>query len=68
MKVDEVDIIVRGEGELTFRELIIKGTPEGVKGISFKSNGEVIHNPDRPLIKDFKTSTIQSTQFGHLLL
>ncbi|MFX1593522.1 MAG: B12-binding domain-containing radical SAM protein [Promethearchaeota archaeon] len=54
IKINEVDIIVRGEGELTFRELIIKGTPEGVKGISFKSNGKVIHNPDRPLIKDFE--------------
>ena len=54
IKTNEVDIIVRGEGELTFRELIIKGTPEDVKGISFKSNGKVIHNLDRPLIKDFE--------------
>ncbi len=50
----KVDIIVRGEGELTFRELVTKGTPEAVNGISYKSNGEVIHNPDRQLIKDFK--------------
>ncbi len=54
ISINEVDIIVRGEGEITFRELIIKGTPENVKGISYKSNGKVIHNPDRPLIKDFK--------------
>jgi radical SAM superfamily enzyme YgiQ (UPF0313 family) len=54
INIIEVDLLVRGEGELTFRELIIKGTPEGVKGISYKSNGKVIHNPDRPLIKDFK--------------
>ena len=53
LNVDEVDIVVRGEGELTFRELIIKGTPEKVKGISYKSNGKIIHNPDRELIKDF---------------
>ena len=54
ININEVDIIVRGEGELTFRELIIKGTPEDVKGISYKSNGKVIHNPDRPLIKDLE--------------
>jgi len=53
LNVDEVDIIVRGEGELTFRELIIKGSPENVKGVSYKSNGKIIHNPDRELIKDF---------------
>ncbi len=54
ININEVDILVRGEGELTFRELIIKGTPKSVKGISYKSNGKVIHNPDRPLIKDFE--------------
>ena len=50
--VDEVDIIVRGEGEITFRELIIQGNTQNVKGISFKNNGKVIHNPDRPLIQN----------------
>lgn len=50
LKVDEVDIIVRGEGELTFRELIIKGTPENVRGISYKFNNDIIHNEERPLM------------------
>ena len=53
LNVDEVDIVVRGEGELTFRELIIKGSPENVEGVSYKSNGKIIHNLDRELIKDF---------------
>ncbi|MHA1660841.1 MAG: B12-binding domain-containing radical SAM protein, partial [Promethearchaeota archaeon] len=53
--VDEVDFLVRGEGELTFRELIIKGSPENIKGISYKSNGKIIHNPERSLMnkKDY---------------
>ncbi len=50
LSVNEVDILVRREGELTFRELIIKGTPENVKGISYKSNGTLIHNPERQLM------------------
>lgn len=47
-----VDIVVRGEGELTFRELIEKGSPENVKGLSYKKNGIQIHNSDRPFIKN----------------
>lgn len=47
-----IDILVRGEGEFTFRELIEKGTPENVNGLSYKSNGELIHNPDRPFLKN----------------
>lgn len=48
----QVDIIVRGEGELTMKELVQKGTPNGILGISFKKDGKIIHNPDRPLIEN----------------
>ncbi|MCJ7631119.1 B12-binding domain-containing radical SAM protein, partial [Candidatus Bathyarchaeota archaeon] len=48
----QVDMVVRGEGELTMRELVQRGSPEGILGISYKENGNVIHNPDRPLIED----------------
>jgi magnesium-protoporphyrin IX monomethyl ester (oxidative) cyclase len=44
-----VDIIVRGEGEETIKE-IIKGAPlENILGISYRTNGKVIHNGHRPL-------------------
>jgi radical SAM superfamily enzyme YgiQ (UPF0313 family) len=43
---------VRGEGELTFREIIKNESLEKIKGISFKDNGNIVDNPDRPLIKD----------------
>jgi radical SAM superfamily enzyme YgiQ (UPF0313 family) len=46
-----VDFIVRGEGELTFRELIRaleRGTDlAGVAGLSFKDGDGFTHNPDR---------------------
>ncbi|MCK4885290.1 radical SAM protein, partial [Candidatus Bathyarchaeota archaeon] len=48
----QVDIVVRSEGELTTKELVQKGSPEGILGISYKENNKVIHNPDRPLIED----------------
>jgi len=54
--VDYVDIIVRGEGEETFLELVNSlengQKLDGIKGISYKENGKIFHNPDRPLIKN----------------
>ncbi len=52
LKYPFVDIIVRGEGELTFRELIKNKNLEEIKGISYKNNGSIIDTLDRPLIKD----------------
>ncbi len=52
LKYPFVDIIVRGEGEVTFRELIENKNLEEIKGISYKNNGSIINNPDLPLIKD----------------
>ena len=51
LKNSFVDIIVRGEGELTFRELVKNKKLEEVKGISYKINGTVMNNPDRPWLK-----------------
>ena len=52
----KVDVVVHGEGELTFRELlgkIEKGENwEGVAGISFKKDNKIIKNPPRELIKN----------------
>ncbi|MBN1384702.1 MAG: cobalamin-dependent protein [Elusimicrobia bacterium] len=52
------DIVVRGEGEQTLSELYRvvqeKGSFKGIKGISFKQNGEIIHNPPRGLIENLE--------------
>jgi radical SAM superfamily enzyme YgiQ (UPF0313 family) len=48
----QIDMVIRGEGELTMRELVEKGTPENVLGVSHKKNGIVIHNEDRPRIEN----------------
>jgi len=48
-----VDIVVRGPGEVTFRELLHaldeKKPLSEVKGLSYKRGGELFHNPDREL-------------------
>ncbi len=44
-----IDIIVRGEGEETIKE-ILKGDPlQGILGISYRESGSIKHNPNRPL-------------------
>jgi radical SAM superfamily enzyme YgiQ (UPF0313 family) len=49
---DCIDMICRGEGEETFRELLMGKPKENILGLSYRNNGLVIHNPDRPHIKD----------------
>jgi anaerobic magnesium-protoporphyrin IX monomethyl ester cyclase len=48
-----VDFVVRGEGEVTFRELVraleAGNGFEGIPGLSWRSDGAFRHNPDRPV-------------------
>ena len=48
----QVDLVVRGEGEITMRDLVEKGGPQGVRGVSYRESGQAIHNPDREFIED----------------
>lgn len=47
------DYIIRGEGEITFREMLdaIEGKKkwEEIHGLSYRKNGSFLHNPQRPL-------------------
>ncbi len=51
-----IDIVVRGEGEHTFLELLTslkKGNPlKNVKGVGFKKNGRIILTEKRPFIEN----------------
>lgn len=48
----QIDIVVRGEGEQTLRDLAEEGNPENVLGCSYRKSGKIIHNEDRPRIVD----------------
>lgn len=55
----EIDYIIRGEGEVTFVDLIRtlktgKNMKE-VKGLSFRHDHEIIHTPPQPLIQNLDT-------------
>lgn len=55
-RLPAVDIVVRGEGEVTFKKIcdVLNGGENlrNVAGISFRSDGDVIHTPDAPVVKE----------------
>lgn len=65
LKYPFVDIIVRGEGEITFREVIENKDLEKIRGISYKRNGKLINNPDRSLIKDLDNLPFPARSLRH---
>ncbi|MCP4261720.1 MAG: B12-binding domain-containing radical SAM protein [Planctomycetes bacterium] len=44
-----IDIIVRGEGEETIQQIAQDVDLKDIPGISYKNNGRIIHNQNRPL-------------------
>lgn len=56
LKNENVDLLVRQEGEITLWECIRSFMGdidlEDIIGLSYKDNGRIIHNPDRPVIKN----------------
>ena len=55
LKNDEFDYLVRGEGELTFLELVQGRNEKSIKGLSYKQNNKIIQNEKRPFIKDLNS-------------
>jgi len=56
----ETDLVVMGEGEITFHEIVRKAKQGSldfskVLGIAYKNGGGVMVNPRRPLLKDLDT-------------
>ena len=52
----EIDVIIRGEGELTLVDVVnaVRNSRSfaNISGVSFQRNGRIFHNRDRPLIPD----------------
>ncbi len=47
--IPRIDGIVRGDGEEIAREVVQKGISPDIDGLSFRSNGQVVHNKNRRL-------------------
>jgi len=78
-----VDVIVRGEGEVTVVELVAaleRGQPDlsSIPGLAFRRNGQVVATAPRPLIDDLDTlpqahhhhfaDYIRATGVAHLIM
>ncbi len=50
LKKSFVDYVIRGEGEIPLLELALKKDITAIKGLSYKKDGKIIHNPLPPLI------------------
>jgi radical SAM superfamily enzyme YgiQ (UPF0313 family) len=52
LREDFIDVVVRGQGEITFLEVVriieAGGSFDGIPGCSYKTAGTIRHNPDRP--------------------
>ncbi len=63
----DVDIVVRGEGEQTLTELVnqlaTSGDLKAVSGIVFKNKNKITRTPDRPLIKNLDVLPRPSYQY-----
>lgn len=52
LQKEAVDIVARGEGEETIKEICKEEDLNKIKGISFKMDGRILHNADRPFIQN----------------
>jgi len=67
---EAIDAVIRGEGEVTFSELVQnlisnKSSMFGLKGITFRHGKNIIHNPDRPQMDNL--SSIPSPYLNGLI-
>lgn len=47
---DEVDMVCVGEGEEAIVELLERGSPEGIRNLGYKKNGQLVIEPLRPYV------------------
>lgn len=70
LKTGNVDLVVRGEGEITFREIVSilnRGSKDfsSVSGVAFTRDGQVIVTPDRSLIADLDALNFPARDLLH---
>ena len=52
VKCKQIDILVRGEGEATFLDIVNGLNLEKIDGISYRKENKILHNKDRKFISD----------------
>lgn len=61
------DIVVKREGDKTLPELVDRlwrnGSPEGVRGTSYRRHGTIIHEPERPALTTEELSMLPAPRY-----
>jgi len=70
---EQVDYIVRGEGEITLVELMeyiirVKGKLENILGVSYRKGSDIIENQARPLIADLDILPPPDRKYANFVL
>ncbi|HUS47485.1 MAG TPA: radical SAM protein [Phycisphaerae bacterium] len=55
LRPGDFDAVIRGEGEQPLCEVLSSGEFRGVAGVSWRDDGAIRNEPDRPLIEDLDT-------------
>lgn len=50
-----IDAVIIGEGEETFKDLVINGPGKNIEGMAYKDNGGIVFTTPRPLIDNLDT-------------
>jgi anaerobic magnesium-protoporphyrin IX monomethyl ester cyclase len=71
LSTKRVDFIVRGEGEVTFSELVAalekkNDQLDSIQGISFFSNGKLVRTPPRPFIENLDSLPFPARHLIHI--
>jgi anaerobic magnesium-protoporphyrin IX monomethyl ester cyclase len=69
LKLSCVDVVVIGEGEETFRELVLNGPSKEVKGIAYREGDRIVYTDPRPTIQNidsirFPLRTLRPSRYG----
>lgn len=62
----DIDIVVRGEGEETFIDLIETSNKKDVLGITYRDDCKIVQNSDRPSIKDIDSIPFPAFHLVHM--
>lgn len=71
-KCNFIDAVIRFEGEYTFKEIAAGKTMDSILGLTFRKDGKIVRNLDRPLIEDLDQlpfmarHLIRHNEYGHI--
>lgn len=67
LEATKADVVVRGEGEITFLELVQRHERgegfDGLLGVTYRHDGKIVTNPPRPLMPDINILPVPARKY-----